>query len=515
MFSSSIRLIVSGFHRTQTLKSPVNSPSVFISVPKFFNSESNSTGTGSRSVAMSSVEKTGSDSGAIENRASRMREKLQKELEPVELVIEDVSYQHAGHAGMKGRTDGETHFNVKIVSKGFEGMNLVKRHRDDDEHVWLKHYSSKHQILLVGEGDFSFSCSLATCFGSASNIYASSLDSYDYKPVNKGYSFMFDFLSCCISFMVIEADDVVRKYKKARSNLETLKRLGAFLLHGVDATKLLLHPDLHYRRFDRVIFNFPHTGFHGKESDPCQIHCCNFGNFLKDLLHVLCLHMVRADGEVHVSHKNKAPFCHWNLEELASRCFLVLIQRVAFEKRNYPGYENKRGDGSRCDQPFLLGECSTFKFKFSLVAKELYAEKVKWREVKEREPKCSQDFSTRAMNNKHARFEDSSIHLELPRCTERTKHHLSLEMHNGALQRAVTRTSFPREYTKESLEISRLLCQDFAGQDNQKPFPKRSLRFSGVSHGIHNGRVRKMLIRNSSGESRKRRMRRQRNIKIR
>lgn len=129
MFSSSIRLIVSGSHRTQTLKSPSNSPSVFISVRKFFNSESNSTGTGSRSVAMSSVEKTGSDSGAIENRASRMREKLQKELEPVELVIEDVSYQHAGHAGMKGRTDGETHFNVKIVSKGFQGMNLVKRHR--------------------------------------------------------------------------------------------------------------------------------------------------------------------------------------------------------------------------------------------------------------------------------------------------------------------------------------------------------------------------------------------------
>ncbi|XP_010462441.1 PREDICTED: protein BOLA1, chloroplastic [Camelina sativa] len=129
MFSSSIRLIVSGFHRTQTLKSPLNPPSVFVSAPKFFNSEWNSTGTGSRPVAMSSVEKTGSGSGAIESRAGRMREKLQKELEPVELVIEDVSYQHAGHAGMKGRTDGETHFNVKIVSEGFQGMNLVKRHR--------------------------------------------------------------------------------------------------------------------------------------------------------------------------------------------------------------------------------------------------------------------------------------------------------------------------------------------------------------------------------------------------
>jgi len=57
-------------------------------------------------------------------------------------------------------------------------LSELNRDRDGDEEVWVKHYSSKHQILLVGEGDFSFSCSLATCFGSASNIYASSLDSY-------------------------------------------------------------------------------------------------------------------------------------------------------------------------------------------------------------------------------------------------------------------------------------------------------------------------------------------------
>ncbi|CAH2033431.1 unnamed protein product [Thlaspi arvense] len=133
MISSSIRFIVSGIHRTRTLKSPAHPPRLCISVPRLLHSESNSPGSGRRSAgfsdSMSSVERTGSDSGAIENRASRMREKLQKELEPVELVIEDVSYQHAGHAGMKGRTDDETHFNVKIVSKGFEGMNLVKRHR--------------------------------------------------------------------------------------------------------------------------------------------------------------------------------------------------------------------------------------------------------------------------------------------------------------------------------------------------------------------------------------------------
>lgn len=41
----------------------------------------------------------------------------------------------------------------------------------------IKHYSSWHKILLVGEGDFSFSACLALAFGSAANIIATSLDS--------------------------------------------------------------------------------------------------------------------------------------------------------------------------------------------------------------------------------------------------------------------------------------------------------------------------------------------------
>lgn len=49
---------------------------------------------------------------------------------------------------------------------------------EEEEEKWVKHYSSYHQILLVGDGDFSFSLSLALSFGSASNILASSLDSY-------------------------------------------------------------------------------------------------------------------------------------------------------------------------------------------------------------------------------------------------------------------------------------------------------------------------------------------------
>jgi 25S rRNA (uracil2634-N3)-methyltransferase len=73
--------------------------------------------------------------------------------------------------------------------------------------------------------------------------------------------------------------------------------------------------------------------------------------------------LVRPDGEVHVSHKTKNPYRKWNLEELASEFALFLVEQVDFRIQDYPGYNNKRGDGLQCDQPFLLGKCSTFKFK--------------------------------------------------------------------------------------------------------------------------------------------------------
>ncbi|CAN1171790.1 SufE-like protein 1, chloroplastic/mitochondrial, partial [Linum perenne] len=57
-----------------------------------------------------------------------IKENLEEELKPVELEVEDVSYQHVGYAGVRG-SDGDTHFNMKVVSKEFEGKSLVKRHR--------------------------------------------------------------------------------------------------------------------------------------------------------------------------------------------------------------------------------------------------------------------------------------------------------------------------------------------------------------------------------------------------
>jgi sulfur transfer protein SufE/stress-induced morphogen len=49
-------------------------------------------------------------------------------LQPATLKLEDVSYQHAGHAGAKDSGD-ESHFELYIVADAFDGLNLVKRHK--------------------------------------------------------------------------------------------------------------------------------------------------------------------------------------------------------------------------------------------------------------------------------------------------------------------------------------------------------------------------------------------------
>ncbi|WOL19435.1 heavy metal-associated isoprenylated plant protein 41 [Canna indica] len=213
---------------------------------------------------------------------------------------------------------------------------------EEDEAVgvkWLSHYSSLHQILLVGEGDFSFSLALANAFGSASNIVATSLDSYD---------------------------ALLRKYHKAKLNLESLSKLGATTLHGVNAKTMKLHTDLKMRRFDRIIFNFPHAGFRGKEA---HMHVINLHQSLVMGFFKNACHMLRPYGEVHVSHKTGDPFRKWNLEELASKCSLLLVECADFRKEDYPGYCNKRGEGTRCDMPFHLGECATYKFRLGEIKK--------------------------------------------------------------------------------------------------------------------------------------------------
>ncbi|MBQ0803551.1 MULTISPECIES: BolA family transcriptional regulator [unclassified Sulfitobacter] len=54
-------------------------------------------------------------------------DRLEADFAPTELSVVDDSESHRGHSGFQ--EGGESHFNVKIRSEKFKGMNRIARHR--------------------------------------------------------------------------------------------------------------------------------------------------------------------------------------------------------------------------------------------------------------------------------------------------------------------------------------------------------------------------------------------------
>ncbi|CAI9584282.1 unnamed protein product [Staurois parvus] len=87
-------------------------------------------------------------------------------------------------------------------------------------------------ILLVGEGNFSYSASLS--------------------GFNQGKDLI---VATCY-----ETEDAVSKQPLSSANVEQLRRNGALVYFEVDATKLKEYAFLTNHLYDRIIFNFPHCG---------------------------------------------------------------------------------------------------------------------------------------------------------------------------------------------------------------------------------------------------------------
>ncbi|GLJ08340.1 hypothetical protein SUGI_0086730 [Cryptomeria japonica] len=207
----------------------------------------------------------------------------------------------------------------------FERQPMVERK--------IMHYSSLQTILLVGEGNFSFSSALATAFESAENIVASSIDS---------------------------EDKVLRVYNTARSSIENLESRKALVLYEVDATRLHEIEELSTRIFDRVVFNLPHAGyFPGGE---CSKEAIKKNSELLSMFLESATKLLSLDGEIHVTNKVGPPYKKWNLEGAAENYGLYLKESVSFQKADYPGYMNKRGSGAKINRTFRLGECETYMF---------------------------------------------------------------------------------------------------------------------------------------------------------
>jgi BolA protein len=62
----------------------------------------------------------------MNDRMDRIRARLDATFTPIECQLTDESHMHAGHAGA---ASGAGHYHLRIVSRRFEGVNRVARHR--------------------------------------------------------------------------------------------------------------------------------------------------------------------------------------------------------------------------------------------------------------------------------------------------------------------------------------------------------------------------------------------------
>ncbi len=62
----------------------------------------------------------------VETRVARIRAALETAFSPEILDIRDDSHRHAGHEGAR---DGRGHFRVRVVSRAFDGMTALQKHR--------------------------------------------------------------------------------------------------------------------------------------------------------------------------------------------------------------------------------------------------------------------------------------------------------------------------------------------------------------------------------------------------
>ncbi|RQM09828.1 hypothetical protein B5M09_004021 [Aphanomyces astaci] len=182
-------------------------------------------------------------------------------------------------------------------------------------------YTLQDKILVLGDGDFTFSRGLATHRGGGANMYATSFDS---------------------------SSQVRKKYSNANECIAALTTANAQVLHGIDGTKLdAALPSSIPALFDYIIFNFPHSG-----QQRVHINRVLLLDFFESARPKLAF-----KGEVHITLKTKPPYSNWNVEDQAKASGFVMKERRPFRIDIFPGYHHRTTDPTA--KTFEPAQCIT------------------------------------------------------------------------------------------------------------------------------------------------------------
>ncbi|XP_063058721.1 ferredoxin-fold anticodon-binding domain-containing protein 1 isoform X2 [Engraulis encrasicolus] len=172
---------------------------------------------------------------------------------------------------------------------------------------------SPREVLLVGEGNFSFSAALLE--SSMEELHVTS--------------------TC------LQSEDEALRMHGTQENIQHLRDCGSTVLFEVDCTCLSEHEDLHGHLFDCIIFNFPHFG---RKSGVKK----NRGLLVK--FFQSCAKVLKDGGEVHVALCNgqggtpadnpmREWHNSWQVVAMAAEAGLVLNEVHPFDPTKYQGYK--------------------------------------------------------------------------------------------------------------------------------------------------------------------------------
>jgi 25S rRNA (uracil2634-N3)-methyltransferase len=198
-------------------------------------------------------------------------------------------------------------------------------------------YSNDQAILVVGDGDFSFSLSVCKKLQSGFNLIATSYDSHE-----------------CVT----------TKYPESIKFIEEIKHLGSIVLHGVDAVDLrntLVLPEGCPTKYDRIIFQFPLVYTQGTKeaytADPDN--CIRNRRLIREFFHS-ATQLLNENGQIHISSKETKPYLEWAIEKLAIGFDpFGYLMKFEFNKDDFPEYKCKNVG---CNDAFPLTAAFTYTY---------------------------------------------------------------------------------------------------------------------------------------------------------
>ena len=209
---------------------------------------------------------------------------------------------------------------------------------------------SNWRILTIGDGDLTFSLSLAK----------------KYQPAN-------------LIASVLDSESALRKKYIAHA-IDALRENGNRVEFEVDITRPESYSGRLPAAFDLIIFQFPLVPNQGAIKPGKSFHHSTDSNLLNRILLAKTLehgfdHLLAKDGAqlCYITSKDVKPYCDWNIPSLGSHLNVPYMGECEFLPQQFPGYQLRNVDRDKrvkatAAVTYVWGYCRNEELLCSLMA---------------------------------------------------------------------------------------------------------------------------------------------------